>query len=138
VNGAADVRDERAGTAPLGEWHRVMDINVTGSFLMSRAAGAVMQRAGRGGVIVNIASIAGPVDTAAETIDAVGESASKGAVIALTRDLAVKWAGHGIRVNAIAPLRPVELQGAALFLASRASSSVNGHVLVVDGPAATR
>ena len=130
----------------------VVETNVTGCFLMARAAAAAMMRGGRGGAIVNIASIAGLVGTPADVLDAVGYSASKGAVISLTRDLAVKWARHGIRVNAIAPGffetrmttgvlersraaierstpmgrigRPGELQGAALFLASPASAYV--------------
>ena len=119
-----------------------------------------MIRAG-GGSIINVASVSGLIGTAPEILDAVGYAASKGAVISLTRDLAVKWARHGVRVNAIAPGffetrlsegvlkkaggtieqmtplgrigRPGELKGVALFLASAASSYVTGQVLAVDG-----
>jgi NAD(P)-dependent dehydrogenase (short-subunit alcohol dehydrogenase family) len=161
VNNAGISWGEPAETVPVDKWRSVLDTNVTGSFLMARAAAAAMMQAGLGGAIVNIASIAGLVGTPAEVLDAVGYSASKGAIISMTRDLAVKWAAHGIRVNAIAPGffatrmttgllehgrpaiersapmgrigQPGELQGAALFLASPASGYVTGHVLVVDG-----
>jgi gluconate 5-dehydrogenase len=94
-------------------------------------------------------------------LDAVGYTASKGALISLTRDLAVKWARYGIRVNAIAPGyfetrlsagllersrtrieqltpmgrigRPGDLKGVAVFLASSAAAYVTGQVLTVDG-----
>jgi NAD(P)-dependent dehydrogenase (short-subunit alcohol dehydrogenase family) len=163
VNNAGVSWGEPADTMPLEKWRAVVETNLTGCFLMARAAAKVMIRGGRGGAIVNIASIAGLVGTPSEVLDAVGYSASKGAVISMTRDLAVKWAPHGIRVNAIAPGffetrmttgllergrtaierstpmgrigRPGELQGAALFLASPASSYVTGHVLAVDGGA---
>jgi len=163
VNNAGVSWGEPVDTMPLEKWHAVVETNVTGCFLMARAAAKVMIRGGRGGAIVNIASIAGLVGTPSEVLDAVGYSASKGAVISMTRDLAVKWATHGIRVNAIAPGffetrmttgllergrtaierstpmgrigRPGELQGAALFLASPASSYVTGQVLAVDGGA---
>jgi NAD(P)-dependent dehydrogenase (short-subunit alcohol dehydrogenase family) len=163
VNNAGVSWGEPADTMPLEKWRAVVETNLTGCFLMARAAAKVMIRGGRGGAIVNIASIAGLVGTSSEVLDAVGYSASKGAVISMTRDLAVKWAPHGIRVNAIAPGffetrmttgllergrtaierstpmgrigRPGELQGAALFLASPASSYVTGHVLAVDGGA---
>jgi len=161
VNNAGISWVQPAETMPVEKWRSVVETNVIGCLLMSRAAGAVMMRGGRGGAIVNIASIAGIVGTPATVLDAVGYSASKGAVISLTRRLAVEWARHGIRVNAIAPGffetrlttgtlersrteierttpmgrigRPGELQGAALFLASPASAYVTGHVLVVDG-----
>jgi gluconate 5-dehydrogenase len=122
-----------------------------------------MMRAGTPGSIINIASLMGLVGMAPEIIDAVGYSASKGAVISLTRDMAVKWARHQIRVNAVAPGffetrlsagvlarnqagierntpmgrigRPGELKGVVLFLASEASSYVTGQVLSVDGGA---
>jgi len=163
VNNAGISWGESVETMPVEKWRAVVDTNVTGCFLMSRTVGAEMIRAGRGGAIVNIASIAGLVGTPAQVLDAVGYSASKGAIISLTRDLAVKWARHGIRVNAIAPGffdtrltigvlersraeierstpmgrigDPAELKGAALFLASPAASYVTGQVLVVDGGA---
>jgi NAD(P)-dependent dehydrogenase (short-subunit alcohol dehydrogenase family) len=163
VNNAGISWGESIETMPLEKWRAVIDTNVTGSFLMSRAVGAEMIRAARGGAIVNVASIAGLVGTPPEVLDATGYSASKGAVISLTRDLAVKWARHGIRVNAVAPgffdtrmttgvlarsqseierATPMgrighadELKGAVLFLTASAASYVTGHVLVVDGGA---
>jgi len=163
VNNAGVSWGEPIETVPLDKWRRVLDTNVTGCFLMSQAVGKEMIRGSRGGAIVNIASIAGLVGTAPGVLDAAGYSASKGAVISFTRDLAVKWAAHGIRVNAVAPGffetrmttgvlersraeierstpmgrigRLEELKGAALFLASSASSYVTGHTLVVDGGA---
>ena len=145
---------------PLDKWRAVMDVNAIGTFLMSQAVGRNMIRTG-GGKIINIASVAGLVGSPATVLDAIGYSASKGAVISFTRDLAVKWAPHGICVNAIAPGyfstrmtegvfarslaqieasiplgrvgAPRELKGAAVFLASRASDYVTGQVLVVDG-----
>jgi len=151
---------------PLEAWHKVLETNVTGTLLMTQAVGRHLIDAGRGGKIINIASVAGLAGTDAEVLDAIGYSASKGAVIAFTRDLAVKWARHRITVNAIAPgffpskmtqwliehraeaiLRTIpmgrlggedDLKGAAVFLASRASDFVTGQVLVVDGGATAR
>ncbi|WCF09008.1 SDR family oxidoreductase [Paenibacillus thiaminolyticus] len=145
---------------PLEAWNKVMDINVTGTFLMSQAVGRMMIGQG-GGTIINIASVAGLSGTDPQWLDAVGYSASKGAVIALTKDLAVKWGQHQIRVNAIAPgffptkmtrevlhhgseqilrLTPLgrlgsdsDLKGSAVFLASDASNYMTGAVLAVDG-----
>jgi len=150
-------------TMPVEKWREVIDTNATGCFLTSRAVGREMIRAGTPGSIINIASLMGLMGMAPEIIDAVGYSASKGAVISLTRDMAVKWASHRIRVNAVAPGffdtrlsagvlarsqagierstpmgrigRPGELKGVVLFLASEASSYVTGQVLSVDGGA---
>src|SRR5262249_3834973 len=163
VNSAGISWGAPAETMALEKWRVVMDTNVTGCFLTAQAIGVEMIRAGRGGTIVNVASISGLVGTAPDVLDAVGYSASKGAVVSLTRDLAVKWARHRIRVNAIAPGffetrltrgvlarsqpdiersipmgrigKPGELKGAALFLASPAAEYITGHVLTVDGGA---
>ena len=102
VNSAGISWAAAAERMPLEKWQAVMDVNATGTFLMCQAVGREMIQAG-GGRIINIASVAGLAGSSAGVLDAVGYAASKGAVISLTRDLAVKWARHGIRVNAIAP-----------------------------------
>lgn len=143
---------------PLEAWNKVMDVNVTGTFLMTQKVGnSMIER--QFGKIINIASAAGL--RTSDTLDAVGYSTSKAAVIHFTKNMARKWAKHSIYVNAIAPgffpsqmtkgvlsthydqivanipLRRVGddnmLKGAALFLASQASDFVTGHILSVDG-----
>ncbi|MGA7335811.1 MAG: SDR family oxidoreductase [Candidatus Sulfotelmatobacter sp.] len=143
----------------LEQWNKVMDTNLTGTFLFSQAVGKAMigQKHGK---IINMASVAG-LGGASADLQAIGYHASKGGVIAFTKDLACKWAAHNIQVNAIAPgwfpthmsswilehrkeslLEKIplhrfgsdhDLKGAAVFLASDASAYVTGHVLVVDG-----
>jgi NAD(P)-dependent dehydrogenase (short-subunit alcohol dehydrogenase family) len=166
--GSVDVLVNNAGTVwgaapedmPLEGWQKVVDVNLTGAFLFAQAAGRVMIDRG-GGSIVNITSVAGFHGAPPEFMNTVVYHATKGGVIAFTRDLAWKWAQHGIRVNAIAPgwfpsgmskfvldaqgeelkrripLRrfggPDDLKGAVVFLAARASAYVTGHTLVVDG-----
>jgi NAD(P)-dependent dehydrogenase (short-subunit alcohol dehydrogenase family) len=143
----------------LEQWDKVLSTNLTGTFLFCQAAGKAMIAQGSG-KIVNIASVAGLGGASAE-LQAIGYHASKGGVIAFTKDLACKWAPHNIQVNAIAPgwfpthmsewiiahrrdslLAKIplgrfggdhDLKGAAVFLASNASAYVTGHVLVVDG-----
>jgi NAD(P)-dependent dehydrogenase (short-subunit alcohol dehydrogenase family) len=144
----------------LADWHKVLETNLTGTFLFCQQAGKVMI-AQRKGKIINLASVAGLGGARAEVVEATAYHASKGAVITLTKDLACKWAVHSIQVNAIAPgwfpthmsawviehkkellLSSIpqgrfggedDLKGAAVFLASQASAYVTGHVLVVDG-----
>ena len=165
--GRIDILINNAGTswgAPVEEmkleqWNKVIETNLTGTFLFSQAAGRVMvpQRRGK---ILNIASVAG-MRGAPPEFQAIGYHASKGGVIAFTKDLACKWGIHNIQVNAIAPgwfptnmsqlviernkeafLSKIpmrrfgnehDLKGAAVYLASDASDYVTGHVLVVDG-----
>ena len=90
----------------LEDWNKVIETNLTGTFLCAQAVGKVMIRQGRGGnsagKIINIASVAGLAGAPAE-LPAIGYHASKGGVISFTKDLACKWASHNIQVNAIAP-----------------------------------
>jgi NAD(P)-dependent dehydrogenase (short-subunit alcohol dehydrogenase family) len=168
--GGADILVNNAGTVwgaspedmPLEGWQKVVDVNLTGVFLFAQAAGRVMIERGDGGAIVNIASVAGLQGGPPEIMNTVVYSATKGGVISFSRDLACKWAQHGIRVNAIAPgyfetdinrdllrsplgqaivaripqQRPGrlgELDGPLLLLASDASSYMTGAVIPVDG-----
>jgi len=160
VNNAGTVWGAPPEDIPLKGWQKVVDVNLTGVFLCAQAAGRTMIEKGDGGRIVNIASVAGLHGASAETMNSLPYHATKGGVIALTRDLAWKWARHGINVNAIAPGwfpsdmanfviernpqlaeriplgrfgGPEDLKGAVIFLASRASAYVTGHTLVVDG-----
>ena len=161
VNNAGTVWGASPEDTPLEGWQKVIDVNLTGVFLCSQAAGRAMIERGEGGKIVNIASVAAFAGAPPEVMNAISYNASKGGVVAFTRDLACKWARHGINVNAIAPgwfpsdmsnfvldrhgeslldhvpLRrfggPEDLKGAVVFLASRASDYVTGHTIVVDG-----
>ncbi len=168
-HGRVDVLFNNAGIAlrrpttelSLDDWNKVVAVNMTGVFLCAREAARHMLAGGRGGRIINTASIMGVVGGG--LYPNISYQATKGAVVNMTRALAVEWARQGIRVNAIAPtwvrtplIRPItenpevmkrieeitpmgriaepeELVGAVLFLASRASAMVTGHVLAVDG-----
>lgn len=144
---------------PLEKWQHVLDVNLTGCFLMAQAAGREMLKAGSGSII-NIASISGITSSANGPFYA-GYVASKAGLIGLTRELAASWGRRGIRVNAIAPgffhsrladsvidiyERSIqennviprignegELKGVTVFLASDASSYITGQTIVVDG-----
>jgi 2-deoxy-D-gluconate 3-dehydrogenase len=164
--GRVDVVVNNAGIAPAGAFlqtsraklEEVMSINVIAPALLARAAGALMCKSG-GGKIINVASISGLRGKAT----LVAYSASKGALIQLTKALAAEWARHNIQVNAIAPGGfATEAQAAVLndpeilmkrvrkipagrmadkheigplvcYLSSQASDFVTGAVMVIDG-----
>ena len=147
---------------PLEKWRQVIDVNLTGTWLCSQAVGRRMLERG-GGVIINVASIAGLVGSVGAEMSIPGYAASKAGVLGLTRELAAQWGPKGIRVNAIAPGffpsrmtakllermqqqyeagvplgrigRAGELKGVVVFLASDAASYITGQTLAVDGGA---
>ncbi len=145
---------------PLERWRQVLEVNVIGTSLMTQAALPAM-KAKQYGKIINIVSIAGMMGVPKKILEASGYTASKGALIALTRELAVNYAADGIRVNAIAPgffptrmsqgviaraenlikaLTPLgrfgeegDLKGLAVFLSSAASDYITGQIIAADG-----
>jgi NAD(P)-dependent dehydrogenase (short-subunit alcohol dehydrogenase family) len=168
VGGRLDVLVNNAGIgAPMpaedesvAHFAHVVDVNLTALFALSQLVGRRMIAQGHGSII-NVASMLGLVASA--PIKQASYAASKGAVVNLTRELAVQWARKGVRVNALAPGwfpsemttdmyteersvafvrtntpmarggREEELDGALLLLAGDASSYVTGHTLTVDG-----
>ncbi|MGQ0676540.1 MAG: SDR family NAD(P)-dependent oxidoreductase [Rhodospirillales bacterium] len=158
VNNAGVATDKPALEHSEAEWDAVLDTNLKGAFLMANAVARHMIRLKHGGSIVNVASVLG--------LNAAGRvapyAASKAGLINLTRALAVEWARHGIRVNALAPGyietdinrdfiaseagravakripqrrlgRVEDLEGPLLLLCSPAASFMTGAVVVVDG-----
>lgn len=143
------------------DWNKVVDVNMTAVFLCARAAARRMIADGEGGAIVNVASIMGL--SGGGLYPNISYQTTKGAVVNMTRALAVEWAAQGIRVNAVAPTwvrtpfiqpilaepelvarieamtpmrrlaEPEEVASAILFLASPAAAMVTGHTLPVDG-----
>ena len=158
VNNAGMVRFGQLLDLSVDDWRTVLDVNLTGTFIVARA-GARRMAAGGGGAIVNLTSINGLVPAAYGG----AYGSSKAAVALLTEQMAVEWADAGIRVNSVAPgfidagmSAPIyadaetrrvrsagvplkrlgtagDIAAAVLFLLSDAASYVTGHNLVVDG-----
>jgi NAD(P)-dependent dehydrogenase (short-subunit alcohol dehydrogenase family) len=147
-------------TFPIDKWQKVMNLNVTGVFQLSQMAGRIMKAQG-GGKIINMCSIGAFGGDYPENVDSIPYTTSKGALLTMTRDLAVKWARYGITVNAICPgwfptglndehLKKMadklipriplgrygtdeDLKGITVFLASPASSYMTGQYIIIDG-----
>lgn len=160
VNNSGATWGEKVEDMPLAAWDKVMSVNATGTFLMCREVGRHMIERSSG-KIINIGSVAGLKAEPKEVLNAIGYSTSKAAIHHFTKDLARKWAGNNITVNAIAPgffetkmtrqtLRtkgdeikvknPMgkfgderSIKGTALLLASNASDYITGQIIAVDG-----
>ena len=162
VNAAGVVVWEDSLEATPESWRRVIDINLTGTFLCCQALGRACRDGGHPGAIVNISSMSGRIVNVPQ--HQASYNASKAAVDQLTKSLAVEWADLGVRVNAVAPGyflsdmtrqfteanpelaarwrgmiplgrmgEPQDLDGLVTFLCSSASSYVDGQSIVIDG-----
>jgi meso-butanediol dehydrogenase/(S,S)-butanediol dehydrogenase/diacetyl reductase len=158
INAAGVITENRpVDELSIEDFRRNFEINVLGTLQACQAFGHLLRE--RGGAVVNVASQAALVSLPSQA----AYTASKGAVAALTRSLAIDWAEHGVRVNAVAPgftvtpmtaaffenktfveaatrriplgrlLQPDEIAGAIVFLASPLASAITGVVLPVDG-----
>ena len=160
VNNAGITWGAPAADMPLEKWDSVLNVNARGTLLCCQQVGKEMMKTG-GGSIINVASVSGLLGVDPKAMQAIGYQASKAAQVIITRQLAVEWAEHNIRVNAIAPFffhtrmtkditgvvekeiihlvpmrrlgREGELKGAVIFLASEASSYITGQVIPIDG-----
>ena len=161
VNNAGIAIRRPAVDLALGDWDKVLVGQHDGMFLMRPRRRADHDRGRRGGAIVNVASIMGL--SGGGLYPNVSYQATKGAIVNMTRALAVEWAPHAIRVNAVAPTyvrtdligailkdpelvsrieamtplkklaEPADIAAAIAFLASSAASMITGHTLAVDG-----
>jgi gluconate 5-dehydrogenase len=163
VNNAGATWGAPAEDHPLEAWDKLVNVNMTGAFLLSQAIAKKSMIPARWGRIINVASVAGLMGQDPRFAPTVAYTATKHGVVGLTRQLAVEWGVHGITVNAICPgffpskmtkatlatvgekvrdLTPTrrlgnheDLKGLAVLLASEASRHITGQAIAVDGGA---
>jgi len=156
VNNAGITKDGLMVRMNAADWQQVIDVNLTGTFFMSRAALKVMFKK-RSGNVINISSVIGQMGNAGQA----NYAASKAGIIGLTKSLAKEFGSRGVRVNAVAPgfvhtamtdalseemkekalqavalkrfAEPQDIAKAVMFLASQDASYITGHVLAVNG-----
>ncbi len=161
VNNAGTTWGAPAEDHPIDAWHKVIDLNLTGIFVLTQAVAKAAMIPTKKGVIVNVASIAGLKGNNPKMMGTLAYNTSKGGLVNFTRALASEWAKYGIRVNALAPGYfptkmtkgtleaaqdiieaatplgrvggPEDLKGAALLLGSDASAFMTGQIIAVDG-----
>ena len=163
VNNAGATWGAPAEDHPLEGWDKLVNLNLTGAFLMAQLVGKKSMIPAKWGRIINIASVAGLQASDPRVVRTVAYNATKHGVVGLTRQLAAEWGEHGITVNAICPgffpskmtkttldtvgemVREVtptrrlgndeDLKGLVALLASEASRHINGQAIAVDGGA---
>ena len=161
VNNAGATWGAPAEDHPLEAWQKLVNLNLTGTFLVTQAVGKRSMIPNRYGRIINVASIAGLRGNPVDMLETLAYNTTKGGLVNFTRALAAEWGEHGITVNAIAPgffpskmtqaslerlgekivartqLRRLgdaeDLKGLAVLLASDASRHITGQVIAVDG-----
>ena len=163
VNNAGATWGAPAEDHPLEAWDKLVNLNLTGTFLVSQQVAKKSMIPARWGRIVNVASVAGLMASDPRVVRTIAYNATKHGVVGLTRQFAAEWGEHGITVNAICPgffpskmtkgtldaqgemlieLTPTrrlggeeDLKGLAVLLASEASRHITGQAIAVDGGA---
>jgi NAD(P)-dependent dehydrogenase (short-subunit alcohol dehydrogenase family) len=166
VNNAGATWGAPTAEHPLDAWNKIINLNLTGAFLVTQAVGKLSMIPRRKGRIVNIASIAGLGGNDPNMMATLAYNTTKGGMVNMTRALASEWAQYGITVNAIAPGffpskmtkgtlekagaaiaantplgrvgGPEDLKGVAVLLASDASAYITGQIIAVDGGVTAR
>src|SRR5690349_16559401 len=163
VNNAGATWGAPAEDHPLEAWDKLVNVNLTGAFILTQIIGKKSMIPGKWGRIVNVASIAGLMGQDTRIVRTIAYNATKGGLVNFTRALAAEWGSHGITVNAICPGffpskmtratldslsnlilettpnrrmgNDEDLKGLAVLLASEASRHITGQAIAVDGGA---